>query len=146
MWSTPLGIHGQCDIRRRKRIIRIRKWHYNGAMQGCRLTSLVACINDEFRDIRERKMTIKNEIWTTHICSLGIQDFREWVALWGVDITEFRVYRGWHYGGMSRVSLLHQTVKHVAATWHLGCPPTHDSHNYRCPLPTQLSWFRSALR
>ena len=32
----------------------------HGAMRGCGLTSLVACINDKIRDIRERNLTIKS--------------------------------------------------------------------------------------
>jgi hypothetical protein len=34
----------------------------HGAMQGCGLTSSVACINDKFCDIRERNVTIRREI------------------------------------------------------------------------------------
>ena len=33
-----------------------------GAMQGCGLTSLAVCINDKFRDIRERNVTRRSEI------------------------------------------------------------------------------------
>jgi hypothetical protein len=33
----------------------------HGAMQGCGLTSLVVCIHDKFRDIRERNVTIRSE-------------------------------------------------------------------------------------
>jgi hypothetical protein len=31
-------------------------------MRGCGLTSHVVCINDPFRDIRERNVTIRSEI------------------------------------------------------------------------------------
>jgi hypothetical protein len=34
----------------------------HGAMRGYGLTSLVVCINDKFRDIRERNVTIRSEI------------------------------------------------------------------------------------
>ena len=54
----------------------------HGAMRGCGLTSLVVCINDKFCDIRERNVTIRSEIWTTNIRSLGFQDVRECVTLW----------------------------------------------------------------
>ena len=54
----------------------------HGAMRGCGLTSLVVCINDKIRDIRERNVTIRSEIWTTNIRSLGFRDIREWVILW----------------------------------------------------------------
>ena len=50
--------------------------------KGCGLTSLVACINDKFCDIRERNVTIRSEIWTRNICFLGFQDIREWAILW----------------------------------------------------------------
>ena len=78
------------------RRIRIRRWHstywHMAQCEGCWLTSLTACINDKIRDIRERNVTIRSEIWTTNIRSLGFRDIREWVILWGVDIMEFRVY------------------------------------------------------
>ena len=51
-------------------------------MQECGLTSLVDCINNIIRDIRERNVTIKSEIWTTSIPSLGFRDIREWVIVW----------------------------------------------------------------
>ncbi len=54
----------------------------HSTMWGCGLTSLVACMNDRIRDIRERNVTIKSEIWTTNIHSLGFHDSREWVILW----------------------------------------------------------------
>ena len=34
----------------------------HGTMRGCGLTSLVVCINDKIRDIRERNVTIRSEI------------------------------------------------------------------------------------
>jgi hypothetical protein len=34
----------------------------HGTMRGCGLTSLVVCIVDKIRDIRERNVTIRNEI------------------------------------------------------------------------------------
>ena len=68
------------------------KWHKkkkktfhilkHGAMRGCGLTSLEVCINDKIRDRRERNVTIRSEIWTTNIRSLGFWDIREWVILW----------------------------------------------------------------
>ena len=68
------------------------KWHEkkkqtlhiltHGAMWWCGLTSLVDCFKDILRDIRERKVTTRSEIWTTNIRSLGFRDIREWVILW----------------------------------------------------------------
>jgi hypothetical protein len=43
----------------------------------------MVCIN-ESRDIRERNVTIRSEILTTNICSLGFRDIRECVTLWGL--------------------------------------------------------------
>ena len=43
------------------------------AKRGCGLPSLVACINDELCDIRERNVTMRREIWTTNIRSVGFQ-------------------------------------------------------------------------
>jgi hypothetical protein len=54
----------------------------HSAMWGCGLTSLVVCINDTFRDIEERHLTIRSEIWTTNICSLGFWDIKDCVTLW----------------------------------------------------------------
>jgi hypothetical protein len=34
----------------------------HGAMRGCGLTYWVVCIDDKFRDISERNVTIRNEI------------------------------------------------------------------------------------
>ena len=93
VWSTPLGLPRECGIcmhqhwtsgkRRRRR----RRWHStltHGAMRGCGLTSLVVCINEKKRDMRERNVTIRSEIWTTNIRSLGFRVIREWVILWGL--------------------------------------------------------------
>ena len=71
------------------------KWHKNknknkmvtlhilthDAMRRCGLTSLMVCINDNFCNIRERNVTIRSEIWTTNIKSLGFWNIREWVTL-----------------------------------------------------------------
>ena len=54
----------------------------HGALWWCGLTSLMVCINDRICDIRERNMTIRSEIWTTNISSLGFRYIREWVRLW----------------------------------------------------------------
>ena len=48
----------------------------HGVMRGSGLTSLVACIHDTIHDRRERNVTIRSEIWTTNICSLGFRDIR----------------------------------------------------------------------
>jgi hypothetical protein len=63
----------------------------HGTILECGLTSSVVCINDNYHDIRERNVTIKSEIWTTHIHSLGLWDFRK-CDIMEVDITEFSVY------------------------------------------------------
>ena len=48
----------------------------HGAIQGCGLASLVVCTNDKFCDIRERNVTIRSEIRTMNMHSLGFQDIR----------------------------------------------------------------------
>ena len=58
-------------------------------MQGCGLTSLVASINDRICDLRERNVTIRCEIWTTNIRSLGFRDIRERVILWRLMLRSF---------------------------------------------------------
>jgi hypothetical protein len=52
------------------------------AIWGCGLTSLMVCIDDKIHDVRERNVTIRSEIWTSNIRSLGFRDIREWVTLW----------------------------------------------------------------
>ena len=103
-WSSPLGLpkrrgicmhqHSTSDMRERRR--RRRRWH-STYWYMAQLTSLVICIDDRIYDIRERNVTIRSEIWTTNILHcLGFGASKEWVILWGFDITEFRVYLTYH--------------------------------------------------
>jgi hypothetical protein len=62
----------------------------HGAMWGCGLASFVVCIFDTFCDIRERNVTIRSEIWTTNMRSLGFHDIRECVTLWGLILRSLR--------------------------------------------------------
>ena len=41
------------------------------------------------RDIRERNVTIKSEIWTTNNRPLGFWDIREWVIIWWLILRSF---------------------------------------------------------
>ena len=70
VWSTPLGLPTWCGICIHQHF---NKWHKkkqknkkvtlhmlaHDATWGCRLTSLVVCINDNIHDIRERNVTIE---------------------------------------------------------------------------------------
>ena len=99
VWSTPLGLP---EAMWQMHAPTFNKWHKkkkkkktlhmltHGAMRGCGLTSLVVCINDKFCDIRERNVTIRSEIWTTKIRSLGLQDIRECDTLWEFILRSFR--------------------------------------------------------
>jgi len=49
----------------------------HGAMRGCGLTSLMVCINDTIRDTRKKNVTIRSEISTMNIYSLGFRETRE---------------------------------------------------------------------
>ena len=82
-----------------------KKWHKkkkkkktlhiltHGTILGCRLTSLIFYINDKkIHVIRGKNVTIRSEIWTTNIRSLGFRDIREGSDITGVGITEFKVY------------------------------------------------------
>ena len=103
-WSTPLGVPGRCGKRMhqlstsgiRIRRTRIRRWHFTCCRvvqcEGVGWLHVVVRINDNFCGMRESNVTIRSEIWTTHIRSLGFQDIRECVTLRGVDIMEFRVH------------------------------------------------------
>ena len=90
--NLPLAFPMQCD---RSMHQQFNKWYKKekknkkktlciltcGTKEGCRLTSLVVCINVKPHDIRERNVTTRSEIWSKNICSLRFQDIREWVTL-----------------------------------------------------------------
>ena len=94
--STPLGLPWRCGICMhqhstsgiRRRWIRIRRWHstYWQMVQCEGVSWLLGCINDKIRDIRERNVTARSEIWNTNIRSLGFQDIRERVTLWRLTL------------------------------------------------------------
>ena len=85
----------------------------HGAMRECDLTSLVVCSNDKFCDIRERNVTVRSEIWTTNIRSLGFWDIRECMTLWGLilrslgcNLLSWQFERGWGYVGQQTSSCM----------------------------------------
>ena len=80
-----------------------------GAMRGCRLTPLVACINDKIHDIRKRNVTIRSALWTTNILSLGFWDTREWVILWRLILRSL---------GCIAFYLISKKVGTVYVTWN----------------------------
>ena len=87
VWSTPYGLPGRCGKCMHQHSTKWQKkktLHIltHGAMRGCRLTSLVVCINDKIHDLRGKNVTMRSEIWTTNIRSLGFQDIRNWVISW----------------------------------------------------------------
>ena len=83
------------------------------AMRGCWLTSLVVCINDKVRDIRERNVTIKSEIWTMNICSLGLRECGECVTLWELIL--------WSLGCMLLHVLLGRHILESHPCLHIIC-------------------------
>ena len=89
MWRTHAPTLNKWQQKKKKKKKTLHMLTH-GAMQGCGLTSLVVCINDKFRDIRERNVTIRSEIWTTNICSLGFRDIRECVTLWRLIFQSLR--------------------------------------------------------
>jgi hypothetical protein len=80
MWQTHTPTFNKC--KKKKKVTLHMSTH--GAMWGSGLTSLVVCVNEKFRDIRERNVAIRSEIWITNIHSLGFRDTRECVTLWGL--------------------------------------------------------------
>ena len=84
MWHMHAPTFNTWHQKKKKKQIKKVTLHIltHGAMWGCGLTSLVVCINDKIRDLKERNVTIRIEIWTTNIGSLGFPDIREWVILW----------------------------------------------------------------
>jgi hypothetical protein len=90
----------------------------HGAMRGCGLTSLVVCINDKFLDMRERNVTLRIEIWTMNMCSLGFWDIRECVTLWGSILRSL--------GCISQLYLLN---KHQCGKTHMEKYKTNEPHS-----------------
>ena len=93
-WCGPLHLTWPARAMWHVHAPTFNKWHHkkkekvtlhiltHGAMRGCGLTSLVAYVYDKICDVRERNVTIRSEIWTTNLRSLGFQNIREWVILW----------------------------------------------------------------
>ena len=77
----------------------------------------MVCTYDKFCDIRERIMTIRSEIWTTTIRSLGFRGIREWVILWGLIIQSL----GW----------THLTRKYAMLLWTWDDGSFVHRQNYR---------------
>ena len=77
-------------------------------MRGCGLTSLVVCISDNICDRRERNVTIRSEIWTMKIVSLGFRDIRGWVILRGLILRRLgcSVYNFLNVGNSEKTSKL----------------------------------------
>ena len=84
MWQTHAPTCNKWHEKKKKKKTLHMLAH--GAMWGCGLASWVVCNNDKFCDIRERNVTIRSEIWTTNIYSLGFWDIRECVTLWGLTL------------------------------------------------------------
>ena len=81
---------------KKKRGIKIRRWHspYRHMVQ-CKVVGWLLwwfALVTKNCGIRERNMTIRSEIWTTNILSLGFRVIREWVLIWMLIFTEFMVY------------------------------------------------------
>ena len=79
MWRTHAQTFNKWHKKKKKDMNKKVTLHIltHGPMQGCGLTSWVVCINDKIRDIRGRKVTIRREIRTTNIRSLGFRDIRD---------------------------------------------------------------------
>ena len=92
VWSTPLGLPGQCGICMHQHstsgIRRRRRWHstywHMAQCEGVGWLLWWFALMTKKNYIRERNVTIRSEIWTTNIRSLGFWDIREWVILWGL--------------------------------------------------------------
>ena len=105
MWQTHAPTINKWQKKKNKKVTFHMLTH--SAMWGCGLTSWVVCINDKFRDIKERNVTIRNEIWTTKICSLGFQGIRECVTLWGLILWSLG-WSSWSWGYRPNKIMLHQ--------------------------------------
>ena len=85
MWHMHAPIFNKWDKKKKTKKNKNKKVALHmlthGVMWGCGLTSLVVCI-DDICDIRKRNVTIRSEIWTIKIRSLGFRNIRECVTLW----------------------------------------------------------------
>jgi hypothetical protein len=79
MWRTQAPKFNKWRQKKKKKTLHMLT---HDAMRGCGLTSLVVCINDNFHNLRERNVTIRSDIWTMNIHSLGFWDIRGFVTLW----------------------------------------------------------------
>jgi hypothetical protein len=92
VWSTPLGLS---QAMWRKHAPTFNKWRkkkkkkkkkktphilIHGTIGLGWLLGWFALMTNY--DIRERNVTIRSEIWTRNVRSLGFQDIREYVTLW----------------------------------------------------------------
>ena len=111
MWRT----HAPTFKKKEKEKEKTLHMSTHGAMWGCELTSLVVCINDKFHDIRERNVTIRSEIWTTNIRSLGFHDIREWVTLWRLILWSIGCTRLCHFCSYNAV----ENEAHLY--WNIPC-------------------------
>ena len=99
VWFTPLGLPGWCGGRMHQHLAsgkrRRRRWHsicwHMAQCEGVGWLLWWFALVTKNRDISERNVTLKCEIWAMNICSLGFQGIRECVTLWRL-IVEFRVY------------------------------------------------------
>ena len=90
VWSTPLGLPRRCGIglhqhstsgiRRKRRRRHSTYWHRVWSRVWVDIFGGLHYW--QIRDTREENVTIRSEIWSTNIRSLGFQDIREWVILW----------------------------------------------------------------
>ena len=92
MWSTSHNLRGRrgtcmhqhstSGIRRRRRRRHSTYYWHMAQCEGVGWLRWRFAVMTKIRDIRERNVTIRSELWTTNMCSLGFQDIREWVILW----------------------------------------------------------------
>ena len=80
----------------------------HGVMRRCGLTSLVVCNDDWIRDKHERLVTIRSEIWTLNIRSLGFQDIRECVTLQELILWSLECIYDEHSWGNILLNMSHQ--------------------------------------
>ena len=99
MWHMHAPTFNKWHVKKKKKVTLHILTH--DAMRGCGLTSMVVCINDKIRDTRERNVTIRSEISTTNIHSLGFWDIREGVILWRLILWSLGCISIWRHSRMS---------------------------------------------
>ena len=93
-WSIPPALPGRCDIRKRRRTIRLRRWHstywHMAQCEGVGWLLGWFALMTKICDIMERNVIIGSEIWTMNIRSLRLHDIGKCLTSWELILRSLR--------------------------------------------------------